>query len=137
MGQPDALKAAQDNLREAWSALSMIRDTIETLGPVGAVQASEHLDGPTFMHEAEALVEGIRALTGRAKPVSSDSDARRPQDWIVQALSGFFAEYGDDIPETAKGALTAQLALACTGIQGEVDTKPFYDLLSTTEHSVG
>jgi hypothetical protein len=69
-GHSPAEKAAQDNLREAWSALSLIRETIETLGPVGALTASEHLDGPTFMHEAEALVQGIQlmALAGRSQP---------------------------------------------------------------------
>lgn len=54
--------AAVENIREAWAALAMIREAIETLGPVGAVKASEHLAGPTFMHEAEALVEGIRKM---------------------------------------------------------------------------
>lgn len=60
--QPAAYKAALENLREAWAALALIRETIETLGPVGAVQASEHLPGPTFMHEAEALVQGIQLM---------------------------------------------------------------------------
>jgi hypothetical protein len=61
----DAMKVKEAlvaNLREAWAALAMIRETVETLGPVGAMKASEHLDGPTFMHEAEAIVEGIRKL---------------------------------------------------------------------------
>src|SRR5689334_15987480 len=57
-----AKSAALENLREAWAAMAMIREAIETLGPVGAVKASEHLDGPTFMDEAEALVAGIRAI---------------------------------------------------------------------------
>jgi hypothetical protein len=65
-------RAVQENLREAWSALSLIRETIETLGPVGVVQASEHLDGPTFMHEAEALVKGILALV--EAPDQRDTD---------------------------------------------------------------
>jgi Restriction alleviation protein Lar len=55
--------AARANLQEAWSALAMIRETIETLAPSGSVKAAEHLDGPTFMHEAEALVAGILALS--------------------------------------------------------------------------
>lgn len=56
-------EAFRNNLREAWAALAMIRDTVETLGPVGAMKASEHLDGPTFMHEADKIVRGIRALS--------------------------------------------------------------------------
>jgi hypothetical protein len=54
--------AAQENLREAWAALAMIRETIETLAPSGTLKASEYLDGPTFMHEADELVAGIVAL---------------------------------------------------------------------------
>lgn len=60
-----AYQAARDNLREAWAAISMIRETIETLAPSGAVKAAEHLDGPTFMHEADALVAGILAMVSR------------------------------------------------------------------------
>ena len=55
-------KACRENLREAWSALAMIRETVETLGKPGAVKGSEYLDGPTFMHEADALVAGIISL---------------------------------------------------------------------------
>lgn len=58
--------AARANLREARSALAMIRETVETLAPSGSVKASEHLDGPTFMHEADALVAGIAALSSAA-----------------------------------------------------------------------
>lgn len=61
----DVNATAQQNLREAWAALAMIRETVETLAPIGSVKAAEQLDGPTFMHEAEALVEGIRRM---AKP---------------------------------------------------------------------
>jgi hypothetical protein len=61
------------NLQEAWAALAIIRETVETLGPVGSMKASEHLDGPTFMHEADEIVSAIRALIGQprnADPVS-------------------------------------------------------------------
>lgn len=57
-----AHQVAIENVREAWVALAMIREAIELLGPVGALKASEHLDGPTFMHEAEALVAGIQRI---------------------------------------------------------------------------
>lgn len=78
----------RDNLREARSALAMIRETIETLGPVGAVQASEHLDGPTFMHEAEALVAGIRhTLASReAEPVNSHAALTSRVEELKKAL---------------------------------------------------
>lgn len=55
--------ALRDNLREAWSALGMIREAVETLAPSGSVKAAENLAGPTFMHEAEALVAGIQSMS--------------------------------------------------------------------------
>lgn len=50
---------------------------------------------------------------------------RRPQDWITQALTGFIAEFGDELTSEAKGALAARLVLACAAIQGDVETAPF------------
>jgi hypothetical protein len=57
---------------------------------------------------------------------------RRPQDWIASALEGFFAGEGREMRGTMKGALVAQLALACAGIQGEVEIEPFERLLEET-----
>jgi hypothetical protein len=54
---------------------------------------------------------------------------RRPQDWIATALEGFFAREGRNMYGAMKGALVAQLALACAGIQGEVEIEPFEQLL--------
>lgn len=65
--------AARANLQEAWAALSMIRETVETLAPSGSVKAAEHLDGPTFMHEADALVAGIRALP-TTRPIEPEAN---------------------------------------------------------------
>lgn len=56
---------------------------------------------------------------------------RTPQDWIVNALDGFFAREGREMPPMMKGALVAQMALACCGIQGEVEAQPFARLLET------
>jgi len=55
-------QALQTNLREAWAALAMIRETVETLGPCGAVTGAEYLSGPTFTDEADALVVGIMRI---------------------------------------------------------------------------
>jgi len=57
----DSQQIYRRKYREAWEALSMIRETVETLGPVGCVRNAEYLE-PSFMHEAEALVEGIVAI---------------------------------------------------------------------------
>lgn len=73
-GAPRELVAARENLREAWAALAMIRETVETLAPSGAVIGAEYLDGPTFTHEADALVEGIIAI--RSSPPPSDERAK-------------------------------------------------------------
>lgn len=54
---------------------------------------------------------------------------RAPQDWITLALEGFFADEGREMHSAVKGALVAQLALACVGIQGEVEIEPFERLL--------
>lgn len=53
--------------QNAWIALRMIRDAIEELGPVVALPSSEAvvmLYGPEPVHEAEALIEGIRKIAG-------------------------------------------------------------------------
>ena len=52
----------RDNLRNAWTALAMIRETLETLGPVGCVAAEESARGPEPLHEAELLVAAIRKM---------------------------------------------------------------------------
>src|ERR1035437_8594619 len=51
-----------ENIREAWMAFKMIREVLETLGPVGAVKAEEYIVGG-FTQEAEALIEAIQKLT--------------------------------------------------------------------------
>lgn len=61
--EEEALRA---NLREAWSALAMLRETVETLAPIGSVTAAEYLDSSTFMHEADALVFGIIAIASES-----------------------------------------------------------------------
>lgn len=54
--------------REAWSALTMIREAVETLGPVGCMMSGEAVCGlisPTPMGEAEAIVAGIMKMAER------------------------------------------------------------------------
>lgn len=50
---------------------------------------------------------------------------RKPQEWVAIALAGFFDRDGRTLTEEQKGALAAQMALACAGIQGEVDVEMF------------
>ncbi len=49
-----------ENIREAWSGFRLIRETLETLGPVGAVEGEERII--TFTQEAEVLCAAIRKL---------------------------------------------------------------------------
>lgn len=63
-----AILVAQNNKREAWDAFALVREEIEK-HKVGLLPASENLDGPTFMHEAEALVKGIAQLRAQAETV--------------------------------------------------------------------
>lgn len=55
----------QNNLRDAWAAMAMLRETVETLGPIACIKSAEYLDGPTFMHEADAIVGGIKVIEAR------------------------------------------------------------------------
>ena len=55
----------RDNYRNAWAALRMIRETIETLGPPGALPSSEAvlmLYGPEPVHEGQAIVDALTKL---------------------------------------------------------------------------
>lgn len=79
-----AYEACRDNLREAWSALAMIRETVETFAPSGSVKAAEHLDGPTFMHEADALVAGILAITH--PPILPRDAERETIEWCAHRV---------------------------------------------------
>lgn len=136
--------AARANLQEAWSALAMIREAVETLAPSGSVKAAEHLDGPTFMHEAEALVAGIQAISSgpqapsklltmlaildAAGGVASASDSKwcwfnyfcddvEPIDTFNQAIDAKFIRVGhDDRFDSSTAYLTdaGRAALAVT-----------------------
>ena len=59
----------KEQAQEAWSALRMIREAIEEVGPVGVLPSEEAVNasgGLTYLAEAEALVAGIQKLA--AKP---------------------------------------------------------------------
>jgi hypothetical protein len=51
------------NFHELWSALRLIRETVEELAPPGSVPNDEYL-GPEPMREADAIIRGIRAMAG-------------------------------------------------------------------------
>jgi hypothetical protein len=54
-----------ENYRNAWQALRMVRETIETLGPPGALPSEEavlKLYGPEPIHEGQAIVDALTKL---------------------------------------------------------------------------
>ena len=62
--------AAIENLRGAWRALRMIRETVEMLGPRGLMRSEEEVlaeHGAEFEHEALAIIEGVRQAIAAAK----------------------------------------------------------------------
>ena len=69
MSSASKLAEAREETRESWSAaLLMIRETVETLGPVGILPSREallQLYGPEPVHEATALAAAIRTLVRR------------------------------------------------------------------------
>jgi hypothetical protein len=63
----------RENYQNAWAALRMIRETIETLGPPGALPSRDTVlieRGPEPIHEGQAISEALRKLLGSAKPIS-------------------------------------------------------------------
>jgi hypothetical protein len=59
----------------AIAGLRMIRDAIETLGPVGVLISPEAVllrYGPEPVHEAEAIVEAIKVICEMVPPTPSD-----------------------------------------------------------------
>jgi hypothetical protein len=55
----------RDNYQNALAALRMIRETIETLGPPGALPSKEAvliLYGPEPIHEGQAIVDALRKV---------------------------------------------------------------------------
>ncbi len=62
--------AERANIQDAWAAFSLLRETVETLGPVGALRSSERVAcaiAPTFDAEAHELIRGIQRLVEAAR----------------------------------------------------------------------
>jgi hypothetical protein len=60
-------EARQATSENAWAALRMIRETVETLGPPGILPSEEAvlaLYGPEPVHEATAIVRALHKMLG-------------------------------------------------------------------------
>jgi hypothetical protein len=79
----ELLEIADENYQNAWAALRMIREAIETLGPPSALSPGERvvaLYGPEPVHEAEAIVVALqRILTPEATEQDIQAVARLPE----------------------------------------------------------
>jgi hypothetical protein len=61
----DGREGEEIGYENAWAALRMIRETLEELGPGGALMASEevmHRYGPEPVHEAQAICEALARI---------------------------------------------------------------------------
>jgi hypothetical protein len=59
-----------NNYRKAWHALAMIRETIEELGPPGALMSADGVlrkYGPEPVHEAQAIVDALTEILADPK----------------------------------------------------------------------
>lgn len=57
-------------MRDGWAALRMIREAVETLGPVGCMAHEEYVAtavAPTPQAEAEAIIAGIQKIAEQRK----------------------------------------------------------------------
>jgi hypothetical protein len=64
-GDPDL-----ESYRNAWQALRMIREAVETLGPPGVLPSPEavlKLYGPEPVHEGQAIVDALRKILPRSR----------------------------------------------------------------------
>jgi hypothetical protein len=62
----------RENMQNAWVALRMIREAIQTLGPPGTLMSRDAVlieHGPEPVHEAQAIVDALNKLSGASKPV--------------------------------------------------------------------
>jgi hypothetical protein len=61
----------RENYQNALVALRLIRETIETLGPLGVLPSNEAvlmLYGPEPIHEGQAISDALRKLLSAAPP---------------------------------------------------------------------
>jgi hypothetical protein len=68
----EATERWRENMQNAWAALRMIRETIETLGPPGVLPSNDAvlmLYGPEPVHEGQAIVDALKKLLGPSELV--------------------------------------------------------------------
>jgi hypothetical protein len=59
------------NYRNAWQALRMVRETVETLGPPGVLLSEDGVlrkYGPEPIHEGQAIVDALTTILAEPKP---------------------------------------------------------------------
>ena len=62
---PENYEGLLENYRNAWQALRMIREAVETLGPPGALVSEDGVlrtYGPEPLHEGQAIVDALAKI---------------------------------------------------------------------------
>jgi hypothetical protein len=78
----------RENMQNAWAALHMIRQTIETLaaGTLPSEEAVLELHGPEPVHEAQAI-DALRTVLATprtpARVVRFTKDTKNPDEWLA------------------------------------------------------
>lgn len=103
------LERERDNalrcMRDGWTALRMVREAVEMLGPVGCMVSEEHTScavAPTPMAEAEAIIAGIHkiaAAPASPAPAVPESGGLLP---VVSALLRITCQSFDNGGESAR-----------------------------------
>ena len=62
--------AGREDLRDHWDAWMLVRQAIEELGPVGALEFDE-IGDPTPDRQARQIIAAIQKIAEQAKPAAS------------------------------------------------------------------
>lgn len=129
--------AWQRNVKEAWAALGLIRDVVETLGPVGAIASGEHTactpseKSPPFIREAEELVKGIRKIVDQAGGVKCIYERiDEAVEALITAMKAGRLEPGDadELSET----LREYARRSCVNGKGDMPSRLLTDTMKKT-----
>ena len=88
-GFKEAIEKTQPGWRDLSTALRMIRDAVEELGPTGAVP-SRDVGPPNPIGEAEDVIAGVVAIEAQARTAAIKECAD-----FVRRAGGSFLDYGD------------------------------------------
>jgi len=89
---------AVSNIQAGWSALAMVREAVETLGPVGSMPSSEHVCcavSPEPHAEAEAIIAGIQKI----EACGGTAEISRLRDALLEVGDAVSAAYAEGLSD--------------------------------------